>query len=333
MRGARPQGFWPRVWADLRRRPAAMWGLRVVAGLSVIALLADFIATDQPWYIRLDGVSYSPVLIDHGVWLGLRDWPEPLESQEFARLAGRAEAVWWARVDITGDVFEPPSRKHWLGTDSLGRDVAAGLVQGVTVSLTIGLVVVAIQVVLGILLGGVAGYYGGSADLVLSRIFEAMLGIPTFFLILTVAAVFPPSIYAVMAILGLTGWVSIARFIRGEFLKVRAMEYVAAARVLGASDLRVMLRHILPNAIAPVLVAASFGIASAILTESALSFLGIGVPRHLVTWGSILSEARSNTFAWWLAVFPGAAIFVTVTAYNLLGDGLRDAMDPRLVED
>jgi peptide/nickel transport system permease protein len=340
MRGGRPQGFWPRVWADLRQRPAALWGLRVVAALAVIAGLADLIATDRPYYLRLDGVSYSPVLIDYGVWLGLRNWPEPLESQDFARLAERAEAVWWApipysstRVDITGEVFEPPSREHWLGTDSLGRDVAAGLVQGVTVSLTIGLVVVAIQAVLGILLGGVAGYYGGSVDLVLSRIFELMLAIPTFFLILTVAAVFPPSIYVVMAILGLTGWVSIARFIRGEFLKVRAMEYVAAARVLGASDLRVMLRHILPNAIAPVLVSASFGVASAILTESGLSFLGIGVPQHLVTWGSILSEARSNTFAWWLAVFPGAAIFVTVTAYNLLGDGLRDALDPRLAED
>ncbi|MCE2392157.1 MAG: ABC transporter permease, partial [Proteobacteria bacterium] len=136
-----------------------------------------------------------------------------------------------------------------------------------------------------------------------------------------------------MVLLGLTGWVGIARFIRGEFLKVRSQDYVSAALALGASDVRVMLRHILPNAIAPVLVSMSFGVASAILTESALSFLGIGVPQHLVTWGSILSEARANTFAWWLAVFPGFAIFVTVTAYNLLGDGLRDALDPRISED
>jgi peptide/nickel transport system permease protein len=335
----RPQGFWPRVWADLRGRRAATWALRVIVVLALVAVLADFIASDRPLYLRLDGRSYSPVLIDYGVRLGITSWPEPLASRDFARLADGAEAVWWApipysptRVDITGDVFVPPSGEHWLGTDSLGRDVAAGLVHGVRISLTIGLVVVAIQATVGILLGGVAGYYGGRVDLVLSRLFELMLGIPTFFLIITVAAVFPPSIYVVMAILGLTGWVGIARFIRGEFLKVRSMDYVAAARVLGASDPRVMLRHILPNAIAPVLVAASFGIASAILTESGLSFLGIGVPRHLVTWGSILSEARSNTFAWWLAVFPGAAIFVTVTAYNLLGDGLRDALDPRLAE-
>jgi peptide/nickel transport system permease protein len=132
-----------------------------------------------------------------------------------------------------------------------------------------------------------------------------------------------------MAILGLTGWVGIARFVRGEFLKVRAMDYVAAAQSLGASDSRIMLRHVLPNAIAPVLVSMSFGVAGAILTESALSFLGIGVPAQLVTWGSLLSVAQSNSSAWWLAVFPGAAIFVTVLAYNLLGDGLRDALDPR----
>jgi peptide/nickel transport system permease protein len=336
----REQTFWDRVRADFRRRPGAVWALRVVATLAVIALLADFIATDKPYYVRIDGRSYSPVLIDYGVWLGLREWPELLRSQDFPRIAEQADAVWRApipysstRVDITGDVFEPPSREHWLGTDSLGRDVAAGLVQGVTISLTIGLVVVTIQVLVGVLLGGIAGYYGGAVDLVISRIFEAMLAVPVTFLILIVAAVFPPSIYVVMVLLGLTGWVSIARFTRGEFLRVRSMEYVAAARVIGASDLRVMLRHILPNAIAPVLVAASFGIASAILTESALSFLGIGVPQHLVTWGSILSEARSNTFAWWLAVFPGAAIFITVTAYNLLGDGLRDALDPRLSGD
>jgi peptide/nickel transport system permease protein len=336
----RPEAFWARVRADFRRRPGAMWGLRVVGVLAIVALLADFIATDKPYYLRIDGRSYSPVLIDWGVWLGLREWPDALASQDFRRIEVQAESAWRApipysstRVDITGDVFEPPSGEHWLGTDSLGRDVAAGLVQGVTVSLTIGLVVVAIQVLLGVLLGGVAGYYGGAVDLVLSRVFELMLAVPTFFLILTVAAVFPPSIYVVMAILGLTGWVGIARFVRGEFLRVRSLEYVAAARVIGASDLRVMLRHILPNAIAPVLVSASFGIASAILTESALSFLGIGVPQHLVTWGSILSEARSNTFAWWLAVFPGAAIFITVTAYNLLGDGLRDALDPHLSGD
>jgi peptide/nickel transport system permease protein len=325
-----------RVWQGFLRQRRAVFGLAVIALLAFLALFADFIASDKPYYMKLDGKSYSPALIDYQVWLGLRQWPELLANQRFAKLAESADVVYWPPIpysatvpDISGDVFEPPSREHWLGTDGLGRDVAAGLVHGIRVSLTIGLVVVAIQALIGIALGGIAGYYGGVADLALSRIFEVMLGIPTFFLIITVAAVFKPSIYLIMVILGLTGWVGIARLIRSEFLRVRAMDYVAAAQSLGASDARIMLRHVLPNAIAPVLVSMSFGVASAILTESGLSFLGIGVPAHIVTWGSILAVAQSNTTAWWLAVFPGAAIFVTVTAYNLLGDGLRDALDPR----
>ncbi len=325
-----------RVWRELLRRRRAVFGLWVIGALAALALTADGIASDKPYYMELDGESYFPIAIDYGVWLGVRQWPPALVNQRFASLAERAEAVYWPPIpysptvpDIAGDVFEPPSHAHWLGTDSIGRDVAAGMVHGVRVSLSIGLIVVAIQASIGIALGGLAGYYGGLVDLGLSRLLELMLGIPTFFLILVVAATFPPSLYLIMAILGLTGWVGIARLIRGEFLKVRAMDYVAAARSLGASDLRIMLRHVLPNAIAPVLVSMSFGVASAILTESGLSFLGIGVPAQIVTWGSILSVAQSNTTAWWLAVFPGAAIFVTVTAYNLLGDALRDALDPR----
>jgi len=324
------------VWRALLRKRRAVFGLAVIAALGVLAVAADLIANDKPYYMKLDGVSYYPIAIDYGVWLGARQWPEPLVNQRFAELAERAEVAYWPPIpysatvpDIRGEVFEPPSRAHWLGTDGLGRDVAAGMLHGIRISLTIGFVVVAIQASIGIAFGGLAGYYGGVVDLALSRLFELMLGVPTFFLILTVAASFPPSIYLIMAILGLTGWVGIARLIRGEFLKVRAMDYIAAAQSLGASDARIMFRHVLPNAIAPVLVSMSFGVASAILTESGLSFLGIGVPAQLVTWGSILSVAQSNTTAWWLAVFPGAAIFLTVTAYNLLGDGLRDALDPR----
>ncbi|HTO71727.1 MAG TPA: ABC transporter permease [Myxococcota bacterium] len=325
-----------RVWRELRRRKRALFGLWFIGALAALALGADLVANDKPYYIELDGESYFPIAIDYGVWLGARQWPPALVNQRFATLAERADTVWWPPIphsatapDITGDVFEPPSRVHWLGTDGIGRDVAAGMLHGIRISLTIGLVVVAIQATIGVALGGIAGYYGGAVDLALSRLFEMMLGVPTFFLIITVAATLPPSIYMVMAILGLTGWVGIARLIRGEFYKVRAMDYVAAAQSLGATDRRIMARHVLPNAIAPVLVSMSFGVASAILTESGLSFLGIGVPAELVTWGSILSAAQSNITAWWLAVFPGAAIFLTVTAYNLLGDGLRDALDPR----
>jgi peptide/nickel transport system permease protein len=332
-----PQSYAARTWAELLGNPRAVWGLRIVVVLAVLALTADFVANDKPYYIELRGEGYFPILIDYGATVGIRKWPEPLLNADFKELAREADRVFWppipyssTGVDIRGEIFEAPSAIHWLGTDRLGRDVAAGMIHGARISLTIGLVVVAIQATIGILLGGLAGYYGGWVDLALSRLFELMLGIPTFFLILTVAAILPPSIYLLMAILGLTGWVGIARIIRSEFLKVRAQEFVAAAQSLGGSDLRVMRVHILPNALAPVLVSMSFGVAGAILAESSLSFLGVGVPQHLVTWGSILAVARANTFAWWLAVFPGAAIFLTVTAYNLLGDGLRDALDPKL---
>jgi peptide/nickel transport system permease protein len=333
---ARAEGAWRRIWGELVRRRRGVFGMWVIAALFVLALSADFIANDKPYYLELDGQSYYPIAIDYGVWLGLRQWPEPLVNQRFSALAERADSAFWPPIpysptvpNIMGDVFEPPSRAHWLGTDGLGRDVAAGMLHGIRVSLTIGLVVVAIQATIGVAFGALAGYYGGLVDIVLSRLIEVMIAIPTFFLILIVAATFPPSIYLVMVILGVTGWVGIARLIRSEFFKVRAMDYVAAAQSLGASDLRVMLRHVLPNAVAPVLVAMSFGVSGAILTESGLSFLGIGVPAHIVTWGSILAVAQSNYQAWWLAVFPGMAIFVTMTAYNLLGDALRDALDPR----
>jgi peptide/nickel transport system permease protein len=324
------------MWRELRRNGRAVFGLWVIGALALLALSADFIANDKPYYLSLDGERYAPIAIDYGVQLGLREWPAPLLNQRMSELAQRADTVWWPPIpyspsvpDIRGDVFEPPSGAHWLGTDGLGRDVAAGMIHGIRIALLIGLVVVAIQAVVGISFGALAGYYGGLVDLALSRIIELMLAIPTFFLLLVVAATFPPSIWWVVAILGLTGWVGIARFVRGEFLKVRAMDYVAAAQSLGASDARIMLRHVLPNALAPVLVSMSFGVAGAILTESGLSYLGLGVPAEDVTWGSMLSVAQSNTTAWWLAVFPGAAIFLTVLAYNLLGDGLRDALDPR----
>jgi len=325
-----------RVWREFKANPPALWSLRTVISLAFLALIADFLANDKPYYMEYQGESYSPVLIDYGVWLGLRQWPQPLVNADFRRLADGAESVYWppipfsaTRVELRGEVFANPSSEHWLGTDRLGRDVAAGMLHGIRISLTIGLVVVGIQAIIGIALGSLAGYYGGWVDLAISRFIEMMLGIPTFFLLITVAAAFPPSIYLIMVILGLTGWMGIARYVRSEFFRVRAQDFVEAARSLGGSDFRVMARHILPNALAPVLVAMSFGVASAILAESGLSFLGIGVPAHLVTWGSILAEARTNTFAWWLAIFPGAAIFVTVTAYNLLGDGLRDALDPK----
>ncbi len=331
----RAQSYSALVWRQFRQNRRALWSLYGILALVVVALLADFLANDKPYYVKIEGTTYYPIFADYGAKLGLRAMPAPIRDVDFKKAPN--EGVWFPpipyaprRADLSQESFSEPSRGHWLGTDQLGRDVASGMIHGARVSLTIGIVVTVIQLTVGIFLGGLAGYYGGWIDLALSRFFELMLAIPTFFLILTVAAVLPPSIYNVMAILGLTGWVGVARFVRSEFFKLRALDYVQAARALGVSNGSIMFRHLLPNALAPVLVSASFSVASAILAESGLSFLGIGVPADLVTWGSILAVSEQNTFAWWLAVFPGFAIFLTVTAYNLLGDGLRDALDPRL---
>jgi peptide/nickel transport system permease protein len=331
----RSQGYWALVWREFRKNRRALASLYGIALLIGVAICADLIANDMPYYVVVGGRTYFPIAIDYGVRLGLTSWPEALHQVDFKNLDNQGALYppipfTPRRADLSEESFSPPTSRHWLGTDQLGRDVASGMIHGTRISLTIGVVVTVIQLTVGILLGGLAGYYGGWIDLALSRLFEMMLAIPTFFLIVTVAAVLPPSIYNVMAILGLTGWVGVARFVRSEFFKLRGLDYVVAARALGVSNRAVMFRHILPNALAPVLVSASFSVASAILAESALSFLGIGVPADLVTWGSILAISEQNTFAWWLAIFPGLAIFATVTAYNLLGDGLRDALDPRL---
>jgi peptide/nickel transport system permease protein len=330
----RAQAYWGQVWRQFKRNRLAVLGLYVVLALVAMAVGADFVAGDRPLYLVYQGRTYFPVLSGYLVDLGLAPWPAELVHVDFKTLS--AERIIFPpipyrpnQIDLTNP-FAPPSAEHWLGTDHLGRDVMAGIVHGSRYSLSIGFVAVGIAVVIGVVLGALAGYFGGWVDLVISRVFELMLAIPTFFLLITIAAFLRPSIFYTMIIIGLTSWVGMARFTRNEFLKVRTLDYVTAATALGMADHRIMFRHVLPNALAPVLVSVVLGIASAILLESGLSFLGVGVPADTVTWGSILNEARSNTFAWWLAVFPGAAIFTAVIAYYLVGEGLRDALDPRL---
>lgn len=229
------------------------------------------------------------------------------------------------------NVLMPPSAAHWLGTDELGRDVLTRLLFGARISLKVGFVAVGIAVVIGTAVGLVAGYYGGWADAVLMRLVDIMLCFPTFFLILAVIAMLEPSIWYIMVVIGVTGWMGVARLVRAEVLSLREREFVMAARGLGASDLRIIVRHILPNALSPVLVSATLGVAGAILTESALSFLGIGVQPPTPSWGNILTSGKDYLeFAWWLSLFPGLAILVTVLSYNLIGEGIRDALDPRL---
>jgi peptide/nickel transport system permease protein len=228
-------------------------------------------------------------------------------------------------------ILLPPSPAHWLGTDQIGRDVLSRMLYGARISMAVGFVSVGIAVVVGTLIGSVAAYYGGRVDELLMRFVDLMLNFPRLFLLLTLIALLRPSIWVIMAVIGLTGWMGLARLVRGEILSLKEREFVLSARAMGALDRRIMFRHILPNALVPVLVSATLGVAGAILAESGLSFLGLGVQPPTPSWGNILNEGRANIeIAWWLSVFPGMAILVTVLAYNLLGEGLRDALDPRL---
>ncbi|PLX85142.1 MAG: peptide ABC transporter permease [Desulfuromonas sp.] len=229
--------------------------------------------------------------------------------------------------------LHPPSWDFPLGTYDLGRDVLTRILYGARISLLVGFVAVGIASIIGIVLGALAGYYGRLVDTVIMRFVDIMLCFPTFFLILAVIAFLEPSIWNIMIIIGLTSWMGVARLVRAEFLSLRERDFVQAARALGARDSRVIFKHILPNALSPVLVSATLGVAGAILTESALSFLGIGVQPPTPSWGNMLIAGKQTLgTAWWLSAFPGLAILFTVLGYNLLGEGIRDAFDPRLKE-
>ncbi|MEZ0227433.1 MAG: ABC transporter permease [Planctomycetota bacterium] len=225
-------------------------------------------------------------------------------------------------------------RYHWLGTDNNGRDVCTRLIMGSRISLSVGFVSVGLNVLIGVFLGCLAGYFRGWVDILISRFTEVLICIPSLVLILTVIVILPPwipAIWGIMVTLGLINWTGEMRLIRGEYLRLINLDFVTAGRALGLSNARVIFRHMLPNAMAPALVAATFGIAGAILTESGLSFLGLGIQPPAASWGSVLNEAFGHEKdMWWVTIFPGFMIFVTITAYNLVGEGFRDATDPRL---
>jgi len=230
-------------------------------------------------------------------------------------------------------ILEPPSKAHLLGTDDLGRDLFSRMLYGTRVSLSVGFVAVGIATVIGVTLGAIAGYYGGIIDKLLMRFVDIMLSIPSFFLILAVVAFIGPSIWNIMIIIGLTSWMSVSRLTRAEFLSLKEREFVLAAKAIGASDFVIIFYHILPNSLAPIIVNAVLMVASSVLIESSLSFLGLGVQPPQPSWGNILTAGKANIdIAWWLSLFPGLAILITVLSYNLLGEGLRDAIDPRLSE-
>jgi peptide/nickel transport system permease protein len=233
-------------------------------------------------------------------------------------------------IDTT-NILMPPSRAHLFGTDVLGRDVLSRIIYGSGVSLSVGFVAVGISTLIGTILGALAGYYRGIVDRIVMRFVDIMLCFPSFFLILAVIAFIGPSIWTIMVVIGVTSWMGVTRLVRAEFLTIRERDFVQAAVSQGAGDMRIIFLHILPNAMAPVLVSATLGVAAAVLIESGLSFLGIGVQPPDPSWGNMLTEGKDNIeIAWWLSLYPGLAILITVLGYNLLGEGIRDSLDPRL---
>lgn len=321
------------IWGQYRRDKLGLVGLGIAIFIGVVALFAPFLAGDVPIYMVKGGQAY---------WLPNLITYDQLQQENFYANADRWRPAHDERAILPPIPYGPerqellhrleaPSRAHFLGTDDRGRDVLSRLIWGARISMSVGFVAVGFAVVIGVVLGALAGYYGGKIDAIVLRLIEATLIVPTFFLILAVMALFKPSILLIMLVLGITSWPGEARLVRGEFLKQKQQDYVTAARAVGLGDFRIIFRHILPNAISPVFVSAAFGIAGAIVVESALSFLGFGVPPPTASWGELLKQGQANwRIAWWLITFPGIAIFITVIAFNLVGQTLRDAMDPRL---
>ncbi len=296
------------VWRAFRKDRLAMVGLAVLIALIVLALLGKLLTE---WWVVFDPTT--------------------------VRLPDKLLPPLSAPTSAIASALRPPLGTYPFGTDELGRNVFARMLQGSFVSLSVGIVAVSISLGIGIAVGGLAGYYGQrklgpiSIDTLLMRFTDVVLCFPTFFLILTVVALLPPSIYNIMIVIGITSWMGTARFVRAEFMALREQDFVTAAKALGLPEWRIIFRHMVPNAMAPVLVSATIDVAYAILTESALSFLGFGVRPPYATWGNILADGRNYIFdAPWLFVIPGSAILVVVLAFNLVGEGLRDAMNPKL---
>jgi len=229
------------------------------------------------------------------------------------------------------DAYMPPSSAHIMGTDELGRDLFSRMVFAVRIALLVGIVAVGIASIIGVILGSIAGYAGGAIDNLIMRFTDVMLCFPVLFLILAVVAVIGPGIMNIMVVIGFTSWMGVARLIRAEILSLKTREYVMAARALGRRDVYIVAKHLIPNSLGPVIINFIFGISGAILTESALSFLGLGVQPPVPSWGNILMQGKDALgVAWWIMFFPGIAILVTVLAFNMLGEGLKDLLQPRI---
>lgn len=350
---AKGRAYWPTVWRQFKKSWLSLGALGIVFFLVVVALLADFLASDKPIIMSRAGKLY--------ILPNFFNYPELLREDIFT-LRKDTEVAWKIeppipygplqdRVDGKLAVAVPPGARHFLvkdeqgnerregpihlmGTDDRGRDVFSRTLHGARISLSVGFVAVGIYVLIGLFLGSAAGYFGGWVDWIVSRLTEILLSFPSLILILAMMAVIPNAgIFTVMVAIGVTRWTGVSRLVRAEILKLKAMDFISAARALGVPPWQIITRHLLPNSMGPVLVSATFGVAAAIIIEASLSFLGFGVQPPTPSWGELLLQSRQNLSNWWLVLFPTLAIFLSVTVYNLVGEGLRDAIDPKMKRD
>lgn len=343
-------GFWKETWHRFRKRKMAMLALVYVILMAIVAFFSPAIVGTKPVVASYKGEIYFPCLGYYSP-----RWEAVFTKDKFRKVYPKnlkekdpeSWAIWPLVFNDPHRRLEenewpgrpknpqngPPSADNFFGTDKGRVDVFAQVVHGTRTALLVGFVSMGIASLIGISMGATAGFFGGWVDIIISRIIEVVMCIPTLILILALIAVIEqPEIWHMMIVIGVTGWTGIARLTRAEFLKLKQMEYVAAARVLGVPQFRIIYKYLLPNALAPVLVPITFGIAAAILIESGLSYLGFGAPPPNPSWGKLLQLGRQSYQNWWLILFPGLSIFITVLAYNLIGEGLQEATDPRLRE-
>ena len=330
-----------RRWQNFRRNKRGYWSLWIFLGLFLASLGAEGIANDRPILVRFDGHFYFPMVIDYPetTFGGFLETPTEYADPDVKDMIEEKGWIIWPLIPFSYDTVNyelkvpapaPPSELNWLGTDDQGRDVIARTIYGFRISVLFGLILTVVSSAVGVAAGAVQGYFGGKVDLIFQRVIEMWAGMPQLYLLIILTSVLIPGFWILLGVLLLFSWMSLVGVVRAEFLRARNFDYVRAARALGVSNAVIMFKHILPNVFSPIIVAATLEIGAAIISESALSFLGLGFPSDVPTWGAMLNAAQPHfQIAPYQAIVPGFFIFLTVLSINYIGDGLRDALDPR----